>query len=130
MLLAYPLLVQATSSDAIESNVSALKLVCDRIFSGLFSDERDLVSQDRGAVTPFIDASHLLNHTSLGSGLIAEGGFVRGVALFDANGDDLIDIYITHDNRPPLMDPENFDLEFGNSLYINIGVDADGLWTV
>ncbi len=127
VLLAYPLLVQATSSDAIESNVSALKLVCDRVFSSLFGDDRDLVGQDRAAVSPFIDASHLLNHSSFGSGLVREGGSVRGVALFDANGDDLLDIYITHDNRPPLMNPESFDLEFGNSLLINLGVGSDGL---
>ena len=59
VLLAYPLIVQATSSDAIESNVSALKLVCDRVFSTLFGDNRDLVGQDRGAISPFIDATPL-----------------------------------------------------------------------
>jgi len=125
-LLAYPLIVQASSQDAIENNVSALKVLCDRIVSAVSGDQRDLVGQSRADIQPFIQAE--FPHKSVGSGLVYEGGFVRGIALFDANGDGLIDIYMTHDNRPPLMDPSSLPLlKLGNSLFINLGVGEDGM---
>ncbi len=136
LVLAFPIVAEATAPDRLDANASFVARVCDSVVLGLGNifhnpTQAEAVAQRiRAQTKPFIDASKILNDSSLGSALIQKGDFIHGIALFDANGDNRTDIYITHDNRPIVM--RNSSLagitpNLSNKLYINTGNGPDGL---
>ncbi len=135
LLLVFPVIAQAFAVNNLDRNASVLARVCDSAVNQMLASilqrhdkELEVSKEVRSSIRPFIDASYLLNDSSVGSGLVEEGNWVHGIALFDANGDNLTDIYILHDNRPPVMNNASLQgLQLGNRLFINLGVGPDGL---
>lgn len=134
LILGFPIIAESFSTDAIYANASSLGRLCDSVLNigGIFGGGRAPTPGDkvRSATKPFTDASSVLNDSNIGSALIQEGDWPHGVVLFDANGDNLTDVYIAHNNAPLFMYNSSLDLvrnDLGNRLYINIGNGQDNL---